>query len=89
MRATLGVFPEPSADVALMLVVEVEVVAPEVVTSVVGALVRWVAVFEGAPVGIMLVALPKPPADVALMLVGEVEVVAPGVVTLVVGVLVG
>ena len=38
--AALGVFPEPSVDVALVLVVEVEVVTPGIITSVVGALVR-------------------------------------------------
>ena len=78
--AALGVFPEPSADVALVLVVEVEVVTPGVITSVAGAPVRWVVVFEGALVGAALGVFPE---------VGEVEVVATGAVTLVVGVFVG
>ena len=39
MGTAFGVFPKPLVDVALALVEEVEVVAPEAVTSVVGVLV--------------------------------------------------
>jgi len=79
LGVALVVFPEPPTNVTLALVGEVEVVAPEVVTLIVGVLVRWLGVFKGTLVGIALVAFPKFPADVTLAL-GEVKVVAPPVV---------
>ena len=84
--AALGVFPEPLVDVALALVEEVEVVAPEAITSGVGVLVGWFVVSEGTCVGVAFVIFPELSADGAMVLVVvvEAEVFIP-----VVGILVG